>query len=542
MNAAPKSHPPLHRHEVTKPGQAWTPRHNIWLIALSVTIATFMEVLDTSIANVALPHIAGGLGATQDESTWVLTSYLVANAIVLPISAWLSTVFGRKRFYMGCVMLFTLSSMMCGLASSLAMLIGFRVLQGAAGGGLGPSEQGILADTFPPAKRGMAFAIYGMAVILAPAIGPALGGWITDNYSWRWLFFINIPAGILSLILTYRMIQDPPYLVRERRRVRQRGWRIDFLGLVLVATFLGPLQIVLDRGQEDDWFGSHLITILAVVTAVSLVLLIWRELVAQRPVVNIKLFRNRTFALAILLMFVMGYVMYGSLVLMPQYVQVMLGWSAERAGMVLSPGGLTLMLLMPVVGFLVGKVDARVLIVSGFALSMLALYHMTALDTQIDYRNAVMMRIYMNFGLALLFVPLNTIAYTDVPAQKNDDVSSMINLARNIGGSVGIALSSALIATRVQVHQHNLVMHATGYDLSLRNFAAQLAQMLHERGLSAAGALQQTYARLYQGLDVQAYTLAYIDAFYVMAVLSAAMLPLVLLMKRSEPGRGMVVG
>jgi DHA2 family multidrug resistance protein len=462
MNAAPKSHPPLHRHAVTKPGQAWTPRHNIWLIALSVTIATFMEVLDTSIANVALPHIAGGLGATQDESTWVLTSYLVANAIVLPISAWLSTVFGRKRFYMGCVVLFTASSVMCGLASSLSMLVFFRVLQGAGGGGLGPSEQGILADTFVPAKRGMAFAIYGMAVILAPAIGPALGGWITDHYSWRWLFFINIPAGLLSLTLTYHMIQDPPYLIKERRKHRRTGLRIDFLGLLLVATFLGPLQVMLDRGEEDNWFGSHLITTLAVVAAVSLVLLVWRELVARRPVVDIRLFRNRTFALAILLMFVMGYVMYGSLVLMPQYVQVMLGWSAERAGMVLSPGGLTLMLLMPLVGFLVGKVDARVLIASGFVLSMLALYHMTGLDAQIDYRSAVMMRIYMNLGLALLFVPLNTIAYTDIPARKNDDVSSMINLARNIGGSVGIALSSAVIVTRSQVHQHNLVMHATG--------------------------------------------------------------------------------
>jgi len=439
-------------------------------------------------------------------------------------------------------MIFTFSSMMCGLASSLAMLILFRVVQGAAGGGLGPSEQGILADTFPPEKRGMAFAIYGMAVILAPAIGPALGGWITDNYSWRWLFFINIPAGMLSLMLTYRMIQDPPYLVRERRRVHQRGWRIDFLGLVLVATFLGPLQIVLDRGEEDNWFGSHLITILAVICAASLLLLIWRELVAPRPVVNLRMFRNRTFALAILLMFVMGYVMYASLVLMPQYVQVLLGWSAERAGMVLSPGGLTLMLLMPVVGFLVGKVDARVLIVSGFALTMLALYHMTAIDMQIDYRAAVMMRVYMNLGLALLFVPLNTIAYTDVPPEKNDDVSSMINLARNIGGSVGIALSSALIVRREQLHQHNLVMHATNYDLNLHGLAAQLAKLLHEHGLSAANALQQTYARLYQGLDAQAYTLAYIDAFYVMAVLSAAMLPLVLLMKPSEPGRGMVVG
>src|SRR5215472_969514 len=364
----PDAPPAEHHHSVDKP---WRPRVNPWVVAMTVTLATFMEVLDTSIANVALPHIAGGLGSTQDESTWVLTSYLVANAIVLPISAWLSTVFGRKRFYMGCVMIFTFSSMMCGLASSLAMLILFRVVQGAAGGGLGPSEQGILADTFPPEKRGMAFAIYGMAVILAPAIGPALGGWITDNYSWRWLFFINIPAGILSLMLTYRMIQDPPYLVRERRRVHQRGWRIDFLGLVLVATFLGPLQIVLDRGEEDNWFGSHLITILAVICAASLLLLIWRELVAPRPVVNLRMFRNRTFALAILLMFVMGYVMYASLVLMPQYVQVLLGWSAERAGMVLSPGGLTLMLLMPVVGFLVGKVDARVLIVSGFALTML---------------------------------------------------------------------------------------------------------------------------------------------------------------------------
>ena len=542
MNAAPKSHPPLHRHAVTKPGQAWTPRHNIWLIAISVTIATFMEVLDTSIANVALPHIAGGLGATQDESTWVLTSYLVANAIVLPISAWLSTVFGRKRFYMGCVVLFTASSVMCGLASSLSMLVFFRVLQGAGGGGLGPSEQGILADTFVPAKRGMAFAIYGMAVILAPAIGPALGGWITDHYSWRWLFFINIPAGLLSLTLTYHMIQDPPYLIKERRKHRQNGLRIDFLGLLLVATFLGPLQVMLDRGEEDNWFGSHLITTLAVVAAVSLVLLVWRELVARRPVINIRLFRNRTFALAILLMFVMGYVMYGSLVLMPQYVQVMLGWSAERAGMVLSPGGLTLMLLMPLVGFLVGKVDARVLIASGFVLAMLALYHMTGLDAQIDYRNAVMMRIYMNLALALLFVPLNTIAYTDVPAHKNDDVSSMINLARNIGGSVGIALSSAVIVTRSQVHQHNLVMHATGYDLSLHNFTAQLAKLLQERGLSAAGALSQAYGRLYQGLELQAFTMAYIDAFYVMAVLSAAMVPLVLLMKRSNPGRGMVVG
>jgi len=542
MSAAPKGHIPVHRHELTKPGRAWKPRHNIWAIALSVTIATFMEVLDTSIANVALPHIAGSLGATQHESTWVLTSYLVSNAIVLPISAWLSTVFGRKRFYMSCVVLFTVSSIVCGMATSLGMLIVFRVLQGAGGGGLGPSEQGILADTFPPRQRGMAFAIYGMAVILAPAIGPALGGWITDHYNWRWLFFINIPAGILSLILTYRMIDDPPYLVRARNATRKRGLNLDFMGLLLIATFLGPLQIMLDRGEEADWFQSHLILALGIVSAASMLALVWWEWIHKRPVVDLRLFRHRTFALATLLMFVLGFVLYGSIVLLPQYVQVVLGWSAAQAGMVLSPGGATLMLLMPLVGLLVSRVDARWLIAFGFLISALALYHMTVIDQQIDFRTAMMLRVYTACGLAFLFVPLNTIAYTGVPAEKNDDVSSMINLARNIGGSVGIALSSTIVSRRMQQHHHDLAMHTTRYDLRLREFSGQVTSMLHLRGLSHAGALDQAYARIYQGLQGQATTLGYIDAFYVMAVISALMIPLVFLMKRSDPGRGMVIG
>jgi MFS transporter, DHA2 family, multidrug resistance protein len=542
MSAAPKGHTPVHRHAITRPGQAWTPRHNIWAIALSVTIATFMEVLDTSIANVALPHIAGSLGATQHESTWVLTSYLVSNAIVLPISAWLSTVFGRKRFYMLCVMLFTVSSILCGMATSLSMLIVFRVLQGAGGGGLGPSEQGILADTFPPRQRGMAFAIYGMAVILAPAIGPALGGWITDHYNWRWLFFINIPAGILSLMLTYRMIDDPPYLVRARKATRRRGLNLDFMGLLLVATFLGPLQILLDRGEEADWFQSHLILALGIVAAGSFIALIWWEWVHKRPVVDLRLFRHRTFALATMLMFVLGFVLYGSIVLLPQYVQVVLGWSAAQAGMVLSPGGVTLMLLMPVVGLMVSRVDARWLIAIGFVLSALALYHMTIIDQQIDFRTAMMLRVYTACGLAFLFVPLNTIAYTGIPAEKNDDVSSMINLARNIGGSVGIALSSTIVARRMQLHHHDLAMHATNYDLRLREFSGQVQGLLHLHGLSHSNALDQTYARIYLGLNGQATTMGYIDAFYVMAVISALMVPLVFLMKRSDPGRGMVIG
>ncbi len=542
MSAIGKSHPPVHRHVELKPTAAWHPRHNRWLVAVCITIATFMEVLDTSIANVALPHIAGGLGSTLDESTWILTSYLVANAIILPISAWLSTMFGRKRFYMTCVALFTLSSMACGMASSLAALLVFRALQGAGGGGLGPSEQGILADTFEPSERGMAFAIYGMAVILAPAIGPALGGWITDHYNWRWLFFINVPAGILSLALTYRMIEDPPYLKRARKAAWRRGNRIDLTGLLLVATFLGPLQVMLDRGEEANWFSSRMIVTLALVWTFSLAALIFREWNIRRPIVNLRLFKNRTFAIATLLMFVLGFVLYASIVILPQYVQVLLGWSAERAGMVLSPGGFMLMILMPVAGALVARFDSRWLIAIGFSACAFALYHMTIIDPQIDYYHAMMLRVYMAVGVAFLFVPINTMAYTGIAPEHNDDVSAMVNLARNVGGSVGIALSWALITERSQFHQHNLVMHATNYDGQLRDLSTTMTALLHHGGLNPQSALVQSYARLYQGLQAQSSTLAYIDAFYLMAVLSAAMVPLVFLMKKNDPGRGMVLG
>lgn len=541
MSAAAIREPLTDRNYYSSPKTEWKPRHNRWLIAICITIATFMEVLDTSIANVALPHIAGALGSTYDESTWVLTSYLVANAIVLPISAWLSTVFGRKRLYMSCVALFTVSSILCGLSTSLLMLIVFRIAQGAGGGGLGPSEQGILADTFAPEERGMAFAIYGMAVILAPPIGAAVGGWITDHYSWRWLFFINVPAGILSMILTYHMIEDPPYLVRERRLTRRRGLQVDFIGLVLVATFLGPLQIFLDRGEEADWFGSKVILGLAIVWTVSLAALIVREWNHKSPVVRLALFRNRTFALSILLMFGLGFILYGSVVALPQFVQVLLGWTAERAGMVLSPGGFTLMLLMPVAGILVARFDARWLIAIGFSVCGLALYHMTIIDMQIDYYTAMMMRIYFAFGIALLFVPINTMSYTGVPPNHNDDVSSMINLARNIGGSVGIAMTSAIVVERAQFHQANLAANLTGYNIQVRSFAGSVSGYLHHGGLAASHALNQSYARLYEGLEAHSATLAYMDAFYVMAILSVCMVPLALLMKKPEPGRGMVL-
>ncbi len=325
---------------------AWKPKHNPWAIALTVTLATFMEVLDTSIANVALPHIAGGLGASQDEATWVLTSYLVSNAVILPMSAYLTSFVGRKRFYMWCVVLFGISSALCGLAPSLPLLIFFRVLQGAGGGGLAPSEQAILADTFPPKKRGQAFAVYGLAVVAAPAIGPTLGGWITDNYDWRWIFFINIPVAIVSLFLTSRMVEDPPHIVEEVKRLRSKGLNLDYTGFALLAIGFGSLEFVLDKGQEDDWFGSHVITTFVVlcVTALLTLLLweIWQIRKGHKPILDLTLFRNRTFAVSFILMFVLGFTLFGTTVLIPQFTQTLLGTTDGRAGGDNHfPGGLT---------------------------------------------------------------------------------------------------------------------------------------------------------------------------------------------------------
>ena len=351
--------------------EAWRPAVNPWIIALTVTLATFMEVLDTSIANVALPHIAGSLSAGTDESTWVLTSYLVSNAIVLPLSGWLSSIVGRKNFYMGCVALFTVSSFLCGFAPNLAMLIVFRILQGVGGGGLQPSEQAILADTFAPAKRGMAFAVYGIAVVMAPAIGPTLGGWITDNFTWRWIFFINIPVGILSLVLTSRLIQDPPYL--KRRKLSET--HIDYIGLGLVALGLGTLQVVLDKGQREDWFESNFIVIL---TAISVAALIWVaiwEWNHKDPIIDLHLFRNRTFAAANFLMFMLGFALLGSTLLLPLFMQTLLGYTAEQSGLALMPGGFTIMLAMPVVGFLLSRYSPRYLMMFGLMMLSFSLFH-----------------------------------------------------------------------------------------------------------------------------------------------------------------------
>ncbi len=515
------------------PEHGFTGGHNPWVVALTVTMATFMEVLDTSIANVSLPHIAGNLSVSQDESTWVLTSYLVSNAIVLPVSGWFATRFGRKRFYMTCVALFTISSFLCGIAPNLGMLVFFRVLQGLGGGGLGPSEQAILADTFPPRQRGMAFAVYGMAVVLAPAIGPTLGGYITDHFSWRWVFFINIPVGIVSLVLSNRIVVDPPHLLEARKRVGP----IDYVGLGLVATGLGALEYVLDKGQEEDWFTAPVIVTFSVIAAVALVTFVIWEWRQEHPVVEVRLFASKSFATANVMMLVLGLALFGSTVLLPQYTQVWMGWSAQDAGMALSPGGLTVICLLPLVGRLVSRYDPRYLITFGFVVLSASLFHMAhTLYPGIDFSTAVWMRIYQSVGLAFLFVPINTIVYAGVPVGKNNAVSGIVNLSRNMGGDIGIALVTTLIARRSQVHQSNLTSHLDAGNTLLAGRLAALTRALEHAGATSVQATRQAYGMVYRQVIQQAQTLAYLDVLYLLGCFTAAMVPLVLLTQRVRHG------
>jgi len=512
----------------------FTGGHNPWVVALTVTLATFMEVLDTSIANVSLPHIAGNLSVSQDESTWVLTSYLVSNAIVLPVSGWFSTRIGRKRFYMSCVVIFTLSSFLCGIAPNLGLLIFFRVLQGIGGGGLQPSEQAILADTFPPRKRGMAFAIYGMAVVLAPAIGPTLGGYITDHFSWRWVFLINVPVGLVSLILTNRVVVDPPHLVQAKKGLGP----IDGIGLGLVALGLGCLEYVLDRGQEDDWFHSGSITAFALISAIALVAFVIWEWRHKHPIVDIRLFKIRSFAASNVMMLVLGMALFGSTVLLPQYMQIWMGYTAQQAGMALSPGGVTVILLLPLVGRLVSRYDARWLIAFGFAVLSLSLLHMAhTIYPGIDFQTAMMLRIYQSVGFAFLFVPINTVAYAGVPPSKNNQVAGIVNLSRNMGGDIGIALVTTLIARRSQVHQANLAEHLDAGNQLLAARMAGIARALQHAGSTSVEAARQAYGAVYRQLVQQAQTLAYQDVLFLLACFTGAMVPLVFLTRRVQAGR-----
>jgi MFS transporter, DHA2 family, multidrug resistance protein len=512
--------------------EIWQPKGNPWIIAIAVSLAAFMEVLDTSIANVALPHIAGNLGASNDESTWVLTSYLVSNAIVLPISGWLVGWLGRKRFFLTCIVFFTASSFLCGIAPNLGLLLLFRVLQGAFGGGLQPMAQAILGDTFPPEKRGLAFALYGVTAICAPAIGPTLGGWITDNYSWRWVFYINVPVGALALLLVYQLVEDPPYLAH----LKQRLSGFDFIGFSLLTVGVGALQIALDNGQEDDWFGSHFIMTLVVLAAVSLISLVLWEWFHKEPIVEVRLFKNFNFATSSLMFLMLGMALFSSTVLMPQLLQTLMGYTAQKAGMVLSAGALVVLDVLPMVGKLTTRFQARYLIAFGWITLAVSMYISSKqIDLLMSFRSATLLRVWQYIPVAFLFVPLTLAGYVGLSEEKTNAAAGLMNFMRNIGQSVGTSAVTTLIARRSQYHQTVLA----GYTASARfhDATTALAMRLTTAGLSVHAAQQQALARMYALVQSQAAVLSYVEVYWLLAMASTIMFACSFLLKRNEPGK-----
>ncbi len=514
---------------------AWRPKYNPWLIAVVVALAAFMEVLDTSIANVALPYMAGNLGASNDESTWVLTSYLVSNAIVLPISGWLAVFFGRKRFFLTCIFLFTISSLLCGVAPSLGVLIFSRVVQGAGGGGLQPMAQAILADIFPPEQRGLAFALYGITAVMAPTIGPTLGGWITDHYSWRWIFFINFPVGLLTLLLVLRLVEDPPHIVRAKGA----GIRLDYVGVALLVLGIGALQILLDKGQEEDWFGSHFILALAFTAAICLTALVIWEWFQREPIIDVRLFKNFNFLSANLMMFMLGLSLFANVVLLPQFLQTLLGYTAETAGLALSAGGLVLLCEVPVVGQLTTRIQTRYIIAAGWLALVLAMsYSALRIDLLLSFRFAALLRVAQVIGLGLLFVPITLAVYNGMPADKSNSIAGIVNFMRNIGSSVGTSLVTTLAARRAQFHQVHLVTRLAPDNPTFLDQVNSLTHQLVSAGLGTYQAQQQAYARFYRIVQNQAQTLAYIDIYWVLAGCAMVMLCVSFALRKNQPGAG----
>ncbi len=522
----------------------WTPERSVagdrnpWSIIAVISIATFMVVLDTSIANVALGHIAGGLSASYDEATWVITSFLVANAIVIPISGWLADVFGRKPYYMVSVALFTLSSLLCGLSVSLPMLIVARILQGIGGGGLAPVEQSMMVDTFPPEKRGAAFAAYGVVVIVGPILGPSLGGWITDNFSWHWVFLINVPVGILSLVLVSLFVDEPKALKAQTRAIRAKGIRVDYAGFALVALFLGGLEVTLDRGQREDWFSSPMIISTAAMSAIGFLLLIPWEWSHDDPVVNIKLFRSRNFAIANIFMLLMGLIVFGTTQFIPQLLQEVLGYTATNAGLALTYGGFATLLVMPLAGFLAGRLDARILV--GFALAVqgVALWNLSTLNSQISFEEAAVARMIQSVALPFLFVTITNVAYVGVSQKENNQASALMNVARNLGGTFGISLVQTMLARQGQVHQAQYVETLNPLNPNYTGAISRMARQLTANGLGQADAMQAATVQLYRRLGQQAQMLSYIDVFHVLMWVVFAVLPLVLLLRKPEKRGG----
>jgi len=511
------------------------PKTNPWVIAVVVALAAFMEVLDTSIANVALPYMAGSLSATVDQSTWILTSYLVSNAIVLPINGWLVGVIGRKRFFMICLSVFTLSSLLCGTAPTLATMIAFRVLQGAGGGGLQPMAQAILADTFPPRQRGLAFALFGVTVVVAPILGPTLGGWITDNYTWRWIFLINLPVGIATLFLVQWLVEDsPPTQSAVRRRLS-----IDYIGIALLVVGVGALQVMLDKGQELDWFGSSFIVTLAVLAAVGLVSLVIWEWFRKEPIVDVRLFTNLNFLGANVMMFMAGLMFFASLVMMPQILQVLMGYSSQSAGLVLSSGGVLLLFLMPLAGTLVSRVQARYIIATGWGLMAAAMYYSAQnLNLEMGFWEASILRVVQVAGLPLLFIPIITVSYVGLPASKSNDIAGLVSFMRNIGSSIGTSMVTTVIARGAQFHQVHLVSRTGNGEPAFHAMVAELTARLTASGVEATEATQKAHGLVYRTVIAQATTLAYVDTFRALAFGAVVMFLLSFVLRRNEPGGG----
>ena len=518
---------------MANPTQQWTPTYSPWLIAASVMLATFMEILDTSVANVALPHIAGNLSATTEESTWVLTSYLVSNAIILPAANWFGLRFGRKRFLIVCIVLFTLSSAMCGAAASLGMLIVARILQGAGGGALQPIAQAVLMESFPREKRGQAMAVFGLGVVVAPIIGPTLGGWITDNYSWRWIFYIIVPSGSLAVFMARTFIEDPPYIRN------QRAGRIDYVGFGLMALALGTLQLMLDKGQEEDWFASSFIVAVAIISFVAATVFVIWELRSKEPIVDLTVLANRNFAVGTGLMIAMGIVLYSTIALLPLFLQTLMGYPAVSSGLAVSPRGLGAIASMIIVGRLIERIRPRYLIMFGFTVLGFATYLFSDINLQISISSIVWPNIIAGFAMGFIFVPLTTVALGTLANEQMGNASGVFNLMRNTGGSMGIALVTTLLARGAQIHQAAMVSHLTPYDPALQQ---RLHQMTGTFGAqSGSGApIQQAYAAIYGSLVQQATVLSYIDIFRLLAFICFLGVPATLLFERARRKPGAV--
>ncbi|HEX4079858.1 MAG TPA: DHA2 family efflux MFS transporter permease subunit [Rhizomicrobium sp.] len=517
----------------------WTPARSVaggrnpWSIVAVISIATFMVVLDTSIANVALAHIAGSLSASYDEATWVVTSFLVANAVIIPVSGWLADVIGRKRYYMISVALFTGASLMCGLSQSLSFLIIARVLQGIGGGGLQPVEQSMLADTFPPSKRGLAFAAYGLVVVTAPILGPTLGGWITDNYSWHWVFLINVPVGLLSLALVTIFVDEPKALRDRSAELRRGGLDVDYVGFAFVALWLGCMEVTLDRGQRDDWFASPMITVFAIVAALSFLAFIPWELMRKNPVVDVHLFRRRNFVISSLFFVVLGVIIFGSTQFIPQLLQEVLGYTAYDAGLALTAGGVVTIIAMPVVGVLSNRVDARYLIGFGFGMQIVAFWYMGHMSTQMAFQNAAFLRLLQAAGLPFLFIPISVVAYVGLRPEENNQASALMNVMRNLGGTIGISTVQTLLARGEQIHQSRLVENLNPLNPNYVQATGHMTQALAGQGAGTGGAV---LGYLYRSVQQQAAMLSYVDVFYLLMIVAIFTLPLLFLMEKGQAG------